>query len=49
MLLILKIRERSKEKTIGMRNYSKKEMAIKIYKEKKEAEEFDWKERGKNE
>ena len=36
-------------KTIGMRNYSKKEMAIKLYKEKKEAEEFEWKERGKNE
>lgn len=42
-------KKRSREKTIGMRNYSKKEMAIKLYKEKKEAEEFDWKERGKNE
>ena len=42
-------KKRSKEKTIGMRNYSKKEMAIKLYKEKKEAEEFEWKERGKNE
>ena len=42
-------KKRSKEKTIGMRNYSKKEMAIKLYKDKKEAEEFEWKERGKNE
>ena len=42
-------KKRSREKTIGMRNYNKKEMAIKLYKEKKEAEEFDWKERGKNE
>jgi len=42
-------KKRSKEKTIGMRNYTKKEMAIKLYKEKKEAEEFEWKERGKNE
>lgn len=42
-------KKRSREKTIGMRNYSKKEMAIKLYKEKKEAEEFEWKERGKNE
>ena len=38
-------KKRSREKTIGMRNYSKKEMAIKLYKEKKEAEEMDWKER----
>ena len=42
-------KKRSKEKTIGMRNYSAKDMAIKLYKEKKEAEEFEWKERGKNE
>lgn len=42
-------KKRSREKTLGMRNYSKKEMAIKLYREKKEAEEFEWKERGKNE
>lgn len=42
-------KKRSREKVIGMRNYSAKGMAIKLYKEKKEAEEFEWKERGKNE
>lgn len=31
--------------TSGLRNYSAKDMAIKLYKEKKEAEEMDWKER----
>ena len=34
-------KKRSREKTLGMRNYSKKEMAIKLYKEKKEAEETE--------
>nr|DAY42692.1 MAG TPA: protein of unknown function (DUF3330) [Caudoviricetes sp.] len=38
-------KKRSREKTLGMRNYSAKGMTIKLYKEKKEAEEFEWKER----
>lgn len=42
-------KKRSREKVLGLRNYSAKGMAIKLYKEKKEAEEMDWKERGKNE
>lgn len=38
-------KKRSREKVLGLRNYSAKGMAIKLYKEKKEAEEMDWKER----
>ena len=34
-------KKRSREKVIGMRNYSAKGMAIKLYKEKKEAEETE--------
>ena len=38
-------KKRSREKVLGLRNYSAKGMAIKLYREKKEAEEMDWKER----
>lgn len=38
-------KKRSREKVLGLRNYSAKDMTIKLYKEKKEAEEMDWKER----
>ena len=34
-------KKRSREKVLGMRNYSAKGMAIKLYKEKKEAEETE--------
>lgn len=34
-------KKRSREKVLGMRNYSAKGMAIKVYKEKKEAEETE--------
>ena len=34
-------KKRSREKVIGMRNYSAKDMAIKLHREKKEAEETE--------
>lgn len=37
-------KKRGREKTLGMRNYSAKEMAIKIWKEKKEAFYYEKKE-----
>lgn len=34
-------KKRSREKVLGIRNYSAKDMAIKLYREKKEAEETE--------